>query len=313
MKASAVRPTIIAVVFAIVGATVAVLSGQALESRRPSMPEGYQDQDLTVQGARLKGFVLGADGLVADWYWMRSLQYLGDKLIAADIAKKDVNLDDLRNLDPRLLYPYLDNATTLDPKFIAAYSYGAMVLPAIDKDNAIAIAQKGIANNLSEWRLYQHLGYIYWKLGRYDESAATYDSGSRIEGAAPFMKLMAAVMKTEGGSRATAYQIYSQMLAEAQDEQTALTAKRRLLQLDSLYERDAIDSALKQFSEKNGRCVGDLREINPLLASVKLANGKQFRIDGQNRIVDPTDVPYILDREVCKTKLDVEKTGIALD
>lgn len=295
------------------GAVVVVLTGQALDSRRPAVPEGYHDQDLTVQGARLKGFVLGADGLVADWYWMRSLQYLGDKLIAADIAKKDVNLDDLRDLDPRLLYPYLDNATTLDPKFIAAYSYGAMVLPAIDKEKAIAIAQKGIANNPNEWRLYQHLGYIYWKLGQYEDSSAAYEAGSKIVGAAPFMKLMAAAMKTEGGSRATARQIYSQMLAEAQDEQTAVTAKRRLLQLDSLDERDAINAVLKQFFEKNGRCTNDLREINLLLVNVKLANGKQFRIDQQNRIVDPTDAPYLLDKVACKVKLDVERTGIALD
>ncbi len=46
----------------------------------PVLPENYADEDLTLQGAKLKGFSLGFEGLIADWYWMKSLQYLGDKV-----------------------------------------------------------------------------------------------------------------------------------------------------------------------------------------------------------------------------------------
>jgi tetratricopeptide (TPR) repeat protein len=250
------------------------------------------------------------EGLIADWYWMRALQYLGDKLVSA--KSETINLDDLRELNPRLLYPYLENATDLDPHFVAPYSYGALVLPTIDPEKAIAITRKGIANNPDQWRLYQHLGYIYWKLGRYDEAAEAYDTGSQVPGAPQFMKLMSASMRTEGGSRETAREVFRQMLHGSNDPAVKITAERRLAELDSLDERDAIDKALSAFSEKNGRCVNDLVELVPMLMQVRLPGGRDFRVDNSRRLVDPTGAPYLLDRESCRVKLDVENTGLPI-
>lgn len=290
-------------------AAIVGLSGY-LEKVTPPLPEAYADSDLSMRGSRLKGFALGFEGLLADWYWMRSLQYIGGKMVR---SKGDVNMDDLRALNPRLLYPYLDNATDLDPQFIAAYSYGAVVLPAIDPEKAIALTQKGIANNPAEWRLYQQLGYIYWKLKQYDKAAETYENGSRISGAAPFMKIMAAAMITEGGSRSTARQIFRQMLDGSDDRAVRITAERRLLELDSLDEREAIDDALAVFRSKNGRCAGTFSELWPVLMHVKLPENRSFRIDKANRLVDPTDAPYVLDKDNCRVKLDAEHTKLPLN
>ena len=294
----------------IVGGFVAVFAlSNFLENHRPELPVDYEDTDLSMNGSKLKGFALGFEGLMADWYWMRSLQYIGDKI---DKSTGDIDIDDLRSLNPRLLYPYLENATDLDPHFIAAYSYGAVVLPAIDKEKAIAFNQKGIANNPREWRLYQHLGYIYWKLKLYDKAAETYAKGSEIAGAEPFMKMMAASMKTEGGSRDTARHIFRQMLGGSDDPMVRLTAERRLMELDSLDEREAIDLVLTEFKEKNGRCANSFSEILPMLIHVKLPENREFRIDNANNLVDPSDTPYLLDKGECRVKLDREKTSIAV-
>ncbi len=309
MSQNAVRSIALPAVIIIAGfAAVIGLSG-FLDRHRPELPSGYDDSDLSMNGSKLKGFALGFEGLMADWYWMRSLQYIGGKIVN---SKADINLDDLRELNPRLLHPYLDNATDLDPHFIAAYSYGAVILPAIDPEKATAIAQKGIANNPNEWRLYQHLGYIYWKLGRYGEAADTYEKGSQIPASSPFMKLMAASMRSAGGSRATSRAIYRQMLADSEDEQVAITARRRLMQLDSLDEREAIDRVLADFKEKNGRCASSFGEIAASLFQVKLPEGREFRVDVSKRLVDPSDAPYVLDKENCRVKIDIEKTQIAI-
>ena len=61
-------------------AAVYFLSG-FVERARPPLPENYTDQDLALQGSRLKGYALGFEGLIADWYWMQSLQYIGDKIL----------------------------------------------------------------------------------------------------------------------------------------------------------------------------------------------------------------------------------------
>ena len=309
MSSNALRSIILPCVIIIAGfAAVVGLSGY-LDRNRVELPDGYEDSDLAMNGSKLKGFALGFEGLMADWYWMRSLQYIGGKIVN---AKTEINIDDLRDLNPRLLYPYLDNATDLDPHFIAAYSYGAVILPAIDPEKSIAITQKGIEKNPTEWRLYQHLGYIYWKLGRYGDAADTYEKGSQIAGSSSFMKLMAASMRTEGGSRATSRAIYRQMLADSQDEAVTITATRRLMGLDSLDEREAIDGVLADFKEKNGRCANSFGEIAIALFQVKLPEGRAFRVDAGKRLVDPSDAPYLLDKENCKAKLDPATTKIAI-
>ncbi|CAN5547626.1 hypothetical protein BH10ACI1_BH10ACI1_26280 [soil metagenome] len=301
--------TLIAVAVIIGGfAAIFVLSNH-LEQIKPELPKGYADQDLALQGSKLKGFSFGAEGLLADWYWIQSLQYLGDKIVN---SKEDINLENLSNLNPRLLYPYLNNSTDLDPQFMAVYEYGAVVLPAIDADQAIKFVEKGIANNPKEWWLYNHLGYIYWRQNNFKKAAEIYSQGAEIENAPPFMKLMAAKLITDGGTRETARTIYTQMRDKSVDKQVREVAELRLLELDSLDEREAISSTLEKFKAKNNRCANSFSEIFPLLQSIKLPNGKDFRIDKSNNLVDPTDVPYLIDKENCKAILDVEKTKLPL-
>lgn len=279
-----------------------------IESHRVTLNEDYYDSDLLLEGKRLKGFSLGAEGLLADWYWMRSLQYIGDKLAKTEV--ENINIEDLTFLRPRLLYPMLDNATDLDPKFIAAYTYGAMVLPAIDKQQAIALTEKAVANNPESWRMLQYLGYIYWRIGEYDKAAEAYERGSRIAGAPQFMTMMVASMRTKGGSRETARAMYQQMLEEAQDQQTRNNAQFRLNEIDSLNERDVIDRILSERLAAAGRCPQSLREIFPQLREAELPSGRTFQVDPSGELVDPSGARYLFDRGACKARIDAANSTI---
>jgi tetratricopeptide (TPR) repeat protein len=302
--------------FGLIIPIVIVLAGWAgvfsvstyITQNRPALQSDWIDEDLYLSGGRLKGFVFGTEGLLADWYWIRSLQYVGNKLVTA--KDDEVNIEDLRPLNPRLLYPYLNTATDLDPKFMAAYTYGAVVLPAIDPELAIKLTKKGIANNPESWRLYQYLGYIYWRLERYDEASEAYSVGSQVPSAPPFLHLMAAAMKGQAGSRDTAREIYSQMARDESDAQTQYYAQFRLMWLDSLDEQDGIRSALQTFRERNGRCVASWNELIPFLKTVKLPQGKLLRIDVRNQVVDPSDVPYIFDREKCDVHINYAESKV---
>jgi len=204
--------------------TIVILAGFALsvfltgfaERSRPPMPAGYEDEDLALSGSKFKGFAFGAEGLISDWYWMNSLQYIGKKI--STVGLDNLNLEDMTQMNPRLLYPYLNAATDLDPKFIAPYSYGATILPAIDSKQAIALTEKGIANNPTQWRLHQFLGYIYWRLGDYEKASEVYGEGAKVDGSPIFMRMMSARMKTEGGSRDIAREMYRQIRDQADDE-----------------------------------------------------------------------------------------------
>ncbi|HYH84374.1 MAG TPA: hypothetical protein VEX60_02765, partial [Pyrinomonadaceae bacterium] len=171
-------------------------------------------------------------------------------------------------------------------------------LPAIDRDAAVRLVEKGIATKPLEWRLYHHLGYIHWQAGRYLEARDAYAAGSRVPGAPAWMSAMAAQMEARGGSRETAREMYRRMQDESGDEQIKTLAQKRLAQLDSLDERDLIRRALADFQTRAARCPASWREIAPALRSAKL------RLDAAGTPLDPADVPYVLDSAACDVKLD---------
>lgn len=281
------------VLFVVAGVACVFGLARVMERHRP--PEyafaSYEENYVTPEAARRMS--LGFNGLVADWYWLRSLQYVGRKVAAYE---ERFSLDDLGPLNVRNLGPMLDRATTLDPHFMAAYEFGAVVLPAIDEAAAVRLTEKGIRENPGQWRLYQYLGYIHWQRGRFPEAAAAYGAGARVEGAPAWMRSMAAQMESGGGGRATARDIYRRMFDEAQDEQIRALAARRLLQLESLDQRDAIRAALSDFKTRAARCPSSWREAAPLLRAAGM------RLDSRGAPLDPTGVPYVLDS--CDVKLD---------
>ncbi len=238
---------------------------------------------------------LGFNGLVADWYWMRSLQYVGRKIIN---EPEDVALDDLSQLNLKLLAPLLDTATTLDPHFLDPYEYAAVVLPAIDVQQAIRIAQKGIDANPTAWRLYHQLGYIYWQQKDYQAASEIYRRGAQVPGAPSWMTAMTAKMAADGGSRATAREIYMHMYEGSTDEQVRDMARRRLVQLDSLDQRDALRKLLTMYQSRTGQCPANWREVQQLLRAVRAP------LDASGAPLDPTGTPYQLRAGACDIDLD---------
>ncbi len=294
------------ILFVLIGTCFSIAIGltQYLDQIRPPLPKNYLDDDLALQAGRFKGFVFGAEGLFADWYWINSLQYIGGKI--SNVGLDRLNLDDLSALNPRLLYPYLNNAVEMDPKFLAAYSYGATVLPAIDVDQAIALTEKGIANNPENWRLYHYLGYIHWRRKNFEKAAEVYTAGSQIPGAAPFMREMAASMRSSGGSRETAREMYLQLAAESQDQQTKDNAELRILEIDSLDDREVLNEQLKIAKERSGTCPAKLSDIIPFIQNMNLPRNRSFSVNQRNELVDPTGIPYQINEKACTADLAVE-------
>ncbi|HEV2904809.1 MAG TPA: hypothetical protein VGW32_07165, partial [Pyrinomonadaceae bacterium] len=154
--------------------TTAVVLSRRMDARRAVTEAKYGEDQLYLKGPTAKRLTLAFNGLAADWYWMRSLQYVGRKIVAYEDAHEGrFELNDLSTLDLKLLPSLLQVTTALDPQFHAAYEYGAVILPEVDPEAAVALLNHGIAANPSSWRLYQHLGYIYWQREDYDKASET--------------------------------------------------------------------------------------------------------------------------------------------
>ena len=117
-------------------------------------------------------------------------------------------------------------------------------------------------------------------------------------------------MRTRGGSRETAYELYSQIRDTASDPQSKANAELRLSQIDALDDMDAVNSALAGFRNRNGHCPARIAEIFPLLRSVAMPRGRQFLITQSNEIADPTGVAYVLDTKECRIALNRQLSKI---
>ena len=288
-----VRDALLALV---VGTGLAASFGLArwLDARRPAEDPFATYEELYIKPETARRMSLAFNGLAADWYWLRSLQYVGRKALA---HRGEFTLDDLRPLGLRNLGALLEQSVALDPQFTAAYEFGAVVLPSIDRDAAVRLVERGIQANPQEWSLYHHLGYIHWQAGRFHEASAAYEAGSRQPGAPAWMQVMAAQLKAQGGSRAVAREMYQRMYEGSTDEQVRTLAVTRLAQLESLEERERIRRALSDFRGRVGRCPADWREVAPLLRAARL------RLTPEGAPLDPSDVPYLLDAATCDVKL----------
>jgi tetratricopeptide (TPR) repeat protein len=200
------------------------------------------EQVLYVQSpAVVKRLALSYQALVADVYWVRALQHFGDSRRSTRQQQRY-----------ELLYPLLDLATTLDPHFNIAYRFGAIFLsqPAPGgpgrPDQAIALLQKGLEASPEKWEYMQDAGFVeYWARNDYKAAAAWFERGSRLPGAAWFLKPLAATTLATGGERRASRLLFQAIAASGENEWMRKDALRRLRQLDAM---DAIDQLTRVVS-----------------------------------------------------------------
>ncbi len=108
---------------------------------------------------------MGFDGLIADLYWIRAIQYFGGNFSTLNRQEKRTGMINL-----------LENLVGLDPHFLAAYKFGGFVINESIHDNELAIdfLLKGADNNPMQeypeaWRLPFDAGFIaFYQLKDYD-------------------------------------------------------------------------------------------------------------------------------------------------
>jgi tetratricopeptide (TPR) repeat protein len=294
MKKDALRLLVIVLALAEV-----VMLAHWMDDHRQEMNALASEERLYMDGSTAKRLAGAFNGIAADWYWMRSLQYVGGKIVRYEDAHGGrFNLGNLSSLNLNLLAPLLRVTTTLDPQFMAPYEYGAFILPEVNQEEAISLLNYGIAANPSSWRLYHYLGYIYWQRKDYAQASDIYAAGAKLPGAPPWMGAMSARMKAEGGSRDAAREMYRHLYDGSNDEAVKEMVTKQMMRLDSLDDRDVIRRVLTDYQTQSGRCVSAWRDVAGALRAARL------KIDSTTGApLDPSNSPYGLIKGGCDVDL----------
>ncbi|HSQ24739.1 MAG TPA: hypothetical protein VLN44_10015, partial [Pyrinomonadaceae bacterium] len=66
----------------IIGLAATTLLSRTIDAHRTGNPGQFAEEPLYVSAPTAKRLSLAFNGLASDWYWMRSLQYVGGKIVA---------------------------------------------------------------------------------------------------------------------------------------------------------------------------------------------------------------------------------------
>jgi hypothetical protein len=240
----------------------------------------------------LKRLSLGYDGLLADVYWTRAVQYFG--------TKHNGGAEHYA-----LLAPLLEITTSLDPHLIVAYEFGANFLAprppngAGMPDRAIQLVEYGIRNNPNEWQLYYELGFInYVELKDYGKAADAFARGSRLPNTNQFLKVLAGQMAEHAGDIATARLMWTMAYQSTHDSsiRANATAHLRAIQVDE--DVTGLEKLTQAYKEKTGHFPVSFSDLQTagLLRGVPLDPlGVPYKLvaDGRIEVRDPDRLPFI--------------------
>jgi tetratricopeptide (TPR) repeat protein len=186
--------------------------------------------------------------IAADVYWIRAVVHYGSERRSTAAEGRYA-----------LLHPLLNLATSLDRRFDVAARLGAIFLsegfpggPG-RPDLAIALLQKGLANEPSRWQYRHDLGFVhYWWLNDYPEAARQFQAASTLPGAPPWLKTLAGVTLAKGGDRAGARLLWEELLANNDLDWVRRTAEYRLQQLQAMDELDVLLTNVAAYMRTTG-------------------------------------------------------------
>ena len=275
-----------------------VVTLQAARERMTPMPE-VTEAPFIVRSAPLIGrLALSYRPLVADAYWVRTLQHYGRTKLSKDPLKAY-----------SLLEPFLDLTTSLDPRFNAAYRFGAIFLaePFPDgpgrPDQAVALLEKGLREQPQKWEFVYDIGFVeYWWRQNYQEAARRFQQAAQLPGAPAWLGPLAAVTLAQGGDRRSSRQLWERVRQAGEADWLVRSAEQRLRQLDAMDQIDRLETAVSAASLRLGRAPAAWRDV--------VAAGVLRGIP-----LDPAGVPYrlredgrvVLDRSSPLNPLPVER------
>ena len=267
----------------------AALLTRAVDHMRPAAP--LQEMLYVSSPKLLKRLCLGYDGLLADIYWTRTVQYFGGTHSRGGGTYK-------------LLWPLLNITTQLDPHLIPAYEFGETFLVAKppqgagDPGKAIELARSGIQNNPDDWHLYYDLAFVYYDQKDYRGAADAFLRGSQLPDTHPFLKIMAAQMAQHGGELNTARMMWSATLQTSHDALIRANAAAHLRAIQVDEDITVLEQLVQKYRDKTGHFPTTFSDVVSagLIKSIPLdPRGNPYSLEAGGVVVVsvPDDLPFL--------------------
>ncbi len=181
-------------------------------------------------GDFIQGKVGGFDILFADWVWLRVIQYYGHHRMT------DAKFEFLGHI--------LDVLTTLDPRFLHAYTFGSLLLThdAEDPEGAFQLLSKGSQRNPKRWEIPFTSGFIHYVfLKNYREAVGSFHLAALLPDSPDMTRRFAAFAAKKGGEIQLSIELWTELYQTSNnpfEKKTALRYIKNLMkkEVEDLFE-----------------------------------------------------------------------------
>lgn len=292
-RSRATTALVIAAIFATAGIVSSLLT-PAIERARP---DRFLREEMVYfpSGAFLDEVSAGQDEILADYLWLRAIQYYGMH----------------RQTDRQYQWAkhIFHVITALNPRFVEAYRFGGLVLAADANDLAggIDLLKRGFHANQDRWEIPFDLGFLHY-LSHQDLLAAAYfQRAAALPGAGEQVRRFTAFAYRRGGDEVAAQEMWLQMRNTATNPVTREIADYALKDIElqkALSILQAAADAYRGAENTTARSVNDLVRAHLLDEAPNDPFGRGFLIDSSGRVLSVFKVV----ESVSTTLATVQKT-----
>lgn len=201
------------------------------------------DEELAFypSGKLLRPLTGGYMNVVADLLWLRAIQYYGEH------RKTDLVFDKAAHVF-RVL-------TDLDPGFVAAYRFGALVVieDARSPEEGYELLRKGIRDNPHCWELMFDLGFHHFLADDFGKAAAYFRRAASLEPGNERIVRFAAYADKRRGGLDQAEEMWTEVLATTNNDRFREAARFALLGIQAARDTTVIAAAAREYRDRFGR------------------------------------------------------------
>ncbi|MBF5044739.1 pilus assembly protein PilG [Aggregicoccus sp. 17bor-14] len=217
--------------------------------------------------------------LIADYYWLLTINQIGRAQTAADY---------------RDIYPYADLVTDLDPKFVRVYSFAGVAIPFdkgrqnfVNTDESTRLLRKGARNVPGDYQIEFTLAHnLIFFDHQYRAAADILHRLSQSPFAPPFVSALATRLYAQSGNFDAGLALAAYLRDTAAEPETREFFEHRVLEIQQEQVLQGLDREVARFRDREGRLPrtpAELVERGQLQALPADPLGGDFYVDAEGR------------------------------
>ncbi|MGB9736480.1 MAG: tetratricopeptide repeat protein [bacterium] len=223
--------------------------GKSIDQTAPGNTNPIPELFYFPKTSFIKNIAFGYNNLLADIFWIRSIQYIGQHLMSDNVYP--------------YLYHILDITTSLDPRFINAYNFGSFFLAiyANNEKEGIELAEKGIKNNPKNWQPTFELGFIYYLKKDYENAYRYFSLANTLPGMPDEYKTFAPYALGKFASPEQSIEMWKAIEKMSDNQFVREAARNNIAVLTQKKNVEMLNRAVQNFKDRFHRFPSSLSEL----------------------------------------------------